>query len=646
MAEIYDEATGLSIGSPEKGLIELPLPYTPKELQQRLNAFILSASGWRCIFALDGNAESPSEHIREIDIIITSVMAQTFAQYIQGKTGKKNPTIVLGLDSRPTGPAIGEVFCQIWSAMGIKVRYLFIASAPEIMAYTKVASDTDGFVYISASHNPIGYNGIKLGLSDGSVLQGKENSKLVDTIKDVLSSEPALQNAGSLLMEKQSAALETIYKDVADWKQKALNTYYQFTCNVITAEEIPERQQPVLEKISANAAGNIAILADLNGSARTVSIDNRIFKDHGIDAEFINGKPREIAHRIVPEGESLNQCRWELENRYKEDNRFQIGYVPDNDGDRGNIVFIDSATGKAQTPDAQQVFALCCAAELSYLVYAGKLKFNADGTPDRKVAVVVNGPTSMRIDEIAAAFGAEVHRAEVGEANVVGKALKLQQEGYTVRILGEGSNGGNITLPSTVRDPVNTVFAILKFLLLKSEKGNPGLFEIWLQRSGKQNEYTDNFSLSDIINSLPAYTTTSAYEDKAMMRIKSQSHAALKQAYEELFITEWEEKKQHLASNFQINDFEIRQYEGLFEYCGGGPQHRSKAGKGGLTIRLLDNDGYPAAYLWMRGSGTEPVFRVLTDVKGTNPEAEEYLLSWHRDMIEKADRTASWTSKM
>ena len=39
----------------------------------------------------------------------------------------------------------------------------------------------------------------------------------------------------------------------------------------------------------------------------------------------------------------------------------------------------------------------------------------------------------------------------------------------------------------------------------------------------------------------------------------------------------------------------------------------------------------------MRGSGTEPVFRVMCDVKGNKPKEEAELLQWHSKMIAKAD---------
>ena len=59
---------------------------------------------------------------------------------------------------------------------GAIIQYSAVTSAPEIMAY---ARKLDGFIYISASHNPIGHNGIKFGTNDGGVLNAEENAKLV-----------------------------------------------------------------------------------------------------------------------------------------------------------------------------------------------------------------------------------------------------------------------------------------------------------------------------------------------------------------------------------------------------------------------------------------------------------------------------------
>ena len=114
----------------------------------------------------------------------------------------------------------------------------------------------------------------------------------------------------------------------------------------------------------------------------------------------------------------------------------------------------DEKTEKPVILKAQEVFSLSVLAEVAYQEFTGK----------KNIAVAVNCPTSMRIEEIAGKFNAKVFRAEVGEANVVNLAAEKRHEGFDVRICGEGSNGGTITYPSAVRDPLNTIFAINKLL--------------------------------------------------------------------------------------------------------------------------------------------------------------------------------------
>ena len=40
----------------------------------------------------------------------------------------------------------------------------------------------------------------------------------------------------------------------------------------------------------------------------------------------------------------------------------------------------------------------------------------------------------------------------------------------------------------------------------------------------------------------------------------------------------------------------------------------------------------------MRGSVTEPVFRIMCDVQGDNTKMEKELLEWETKMIQKADK--------
>jgi len=235
----------------------------------------------------------------------------------------------------------------------------------------------------------------------------------------------------------------------------------------------------------------------------------------------------------------------------------------------------------------------------------------------------------MRIDRIAHSFGISVFRAEVGEANVVTLARKLREDGYIVRILGEGSAGGNITHPSAVRDPINTVLAIAKLLTIRSACCKAGLYKIWCKRSGQIKKYKSNFMLSDIITSLPPFFTTAAYNSDAIMRIKSDDHIILKDRYQDIFLRQWEEKKDELKRRFNLYGWEAIAYNGTAEKRG--LTRFGEAGKGGLKVLFFDNKGKETAFIWMRGSATEPVFRIMAE--GMESSVERYLLDWQRQMI-------------
>lgn len=164
----------------------------------------------------------------------------------------------------------------------------------------------------------------------------------------------------------------------------------------------------------------------------------------------------------------------------------------------------------------------------------------------------------MRTDEICAAFGACVFRAEVGEANVVNLAREKREEGYSVRILGEGSNGGNITYPSSVRDPLATIFAIIKLLAIRDSLEHdgtirPGLFHLWCIKSGQENKYKPDFTLSDILASLPAYTTTGVSESRAVLHVKTEDKGKLKLRFQKLLNRNGRNAVMNLRKNTELN---------------------------------------------------------------------------------------------
>lgn len=79
------------------------------------------------------------------------------------------------------------------------------------------------------------------------------------------------------------------------------------------------------------------------------------------------------------------------------------------------------------------------------------------------------------------------------------------------------------------------------------------------------------------------------------------------------------------------------QTEGITEKEGIGPEFRSSEAKGGLKVRFLDKDNNSLGYMWMRPSGTEPVLRVLADLRGDVQDIHDKVLSYQRSLIERAN---------
>lgn len=637
MGIFYDRNTNFLIGSADFSPFKTKHP-SQTAMKKELDSMILSASGWRKVFTASGDEEDTQASIGPENAALSVYIAQSFSHYIQKKLNKKDPVIVVGLDARPTGQEIAEIIIRILLKNGIQVRYVFISAAPEIMAY---ARECDGFVYISASHNPVGHNGLKFGFNDGGVIPGREAAQLTAIFKDLCNMENSSQKAVDLYNDSIQTDIASVYNKVSFYKEEALAFYKNFTWTVISSNTDPAKKEVFLKSLQKAAQQDkLTILADMNGSARTVSIDKDFFTSLGFGFISFNDTPRDIVHAIIPEPENLVHCARKMEELQSQgDTSVVLGYMPDCDGDRGNIVYWNDKEKKAEVLMAQEVFALSVLSELSFTAYNNNAQ-----TPEElrklKTAVSVNDPTSMRIEEIAQAFCASVYRAEVGEANVVNLARSLREKGFTVPILGEGSNGGNITHPAAVRDPINTLFALIKLLTIKDDPaaGKKGLFHLWLQAVNRADEYNENFTLTDIINSLPAFTTTGVSEQRALLHITTKDHGCLKNAYGEILRKQWDEKTNELKTKYGIVSWRAVSNNGITQTDNLSDFSESK--NGGLKIIFSNSYGKDIAFIWMRGSGTEPVFRVMCDVKGNASECramESELLEWHRSMVRAAD---------
>ena len=324
---------------------------TQEQISTKVSSMILSASGWRKVFAESGDEEDDKETLSIEDKYLAGYIALSLAKHLEcfddnKKQKHKKKTILIGMDSRPTGPAICDVICRVLISLDIDVKNLFIAAAPEIMAYSAIEKKTiDAFLYISASHNPVGHNGIKFGFN-GGVYTAATITPMIKDFKEFSSNKKYINIVKDLVDNTNINKYEELLSKIPELKEHSLKLYREFILKTAAKDQT---DVAFLEDIKIKIAKKpIGIVGELNGSARGCSIDKEFLTEIGVKCLMANDKPREIVHAIIPEGENLELCRQLLENKYKEDKSFVVGYVPDNDGDRGNLVYIKKSTKKAE----------------------------------------------------------------------------------------------------------------------------------------------------------------------------------------------------------------------------------------------------------------------------------------------------------
>lgn len=584
-----------------------------KNFKKAFDEMIFSASGFRKIFAKSKNEDSTENEIDNEDKVLIALIIFTISNYFKNES---RPYIGLGLDSRPTGNIIAEITIKILITSEEKIKFFGILPITEILACTKNSKDSKGFIYISASHNPAGYNGIKIGLNDGGVLNSAKTQEIIKQIKNNSQNENLIKHLINTLnkFDEDKSHLEYYKKTIKlekENKNQSYEVYKSLIHEIAYENDINNKNIEILKKrILKNPIG---IIAEMNGSSRINSIDKELIESLGLKIELHNDKMGIFKHNIIPEGKSLNECKKLLQKKYIKDNSFELGYVPDCDGDRGNLVFIDKVTNTPSIIEAQKIFALVVISELSYLYYTG-IKNN--------IAIVTNDATSLNIEKIANFFNAKVYRVEVGEANLTEMADDLRAQGFTVKISGEGSNGGCIIYPSRVRDPITTLLSIVKLLKMKE------LYQIWCKLS--KNYYKEKYSLKDILNTTNFYSNVIVSSKKAnLTNLKIENQEILKSNYENLLIKEIKSNK--LFQELSIVDYEIINYEGKIQ-----SKIRTGDASGGLKVLLKTNKEIVAT-LWMRISKTEPVTRVLSEVIYTKRNALFKLLEFNKRLIKKAN---------
>jgi phosphomannomutase len=344
--------------------------------------------------------------------------AYLYHQFVK-KRAKKEPTIVVGSDTRPSCRELKKA--MIDSLVNVIDVGVMPTAAIEFAVREYKA---DGGIIITASHNEPDWNGFKFLDKDGAVLRVKDSENLINEFNKIKNlPEPVFLK--DFLYKGNKLKIKKILGKQSD----LMIRYHDYLVKVIGKKQI--------EKIKK---ANLKVLLDPNGGAGVIAED--IFTKLGIKNIAINNHPGEFKRVIEPKKDTVSYL---VPIAKKHKAHLAAGF--DCDADRLKIAAPDGTY-----LSGRHLLALAVEDVLSNIKH-----------PEKHV-VVTNDATSTLVKEVAENFGAKVKEVEVGEINVVDEMLK--QKSF---VGGEGSNGGVIVPPNRCRDGILTTLLIMNIMATKNK---------------------------------------------------------------------------------------------------------------------------------------------------------------------------------
>ncbi|MCD4651312.1 MAG: phosphoglucosamine mutase [Candidatus Cloacimonetes bacterium] len=336
---------------------------------------------------------------------LTPEIAMRFAAHFG--VMQKRGTIVVGRDSRTTGPAMLHAVCAGLISVGCDVIDIGIAATPTVLLAVEDL-EAQGGIAITASHNPAQWNAMKFCDANGLFLFPEKAAEFIAKT-DSVPNYVGWDKIGNLYKD-----LDATIRHI----RKILNIPY------LELKQIRAKKFKVVIDC-VNGAGGVIAPALL----------------HELDCEVIeiNSDPTgKFAHSPEPLKENLTELTAKVK-KFKAD----IGFATDPDVDR--LAIVDE-----HGEYIGEEFSLLLAEK--YVL--GKHKGD----------IVTNLSSSMASEDIAREFGVAVHRTKVGEINV---GIAMMENNSPIG--GEGNGGIIIPEVHYTRD-APAGMAVILAALAESDK--------------------------------------------------------------------------------------------------------------------------------------------------------------------------------
>lgn len=292
-------------------------------------------------------------------------------------------TIVIGRDARPSGPMISQLISSTLSGLGINVIDLGLSTTPTVEMAVPVENACGGII-ITASHNPVEWNALKLLNAKGEFISAADGAQILD-----------LAESGSIQFSKVGK-LGKIEKN---------NSYLDFHIKAIL--KLP------LVNVKAIKNRNFKIVVDAVNSVGGIAIP-KLLKALGVNniIELYCEPNGNFPHNPEPLPQNLTSISSEVEKT-----RCDLGIVVDPDVDRLAFVCEDgSMFGEEYTLVAISDYVL-------------------SNTPGNTVS---NLSSTRALRDVTEKHNGIYNASAVGEVNVVDKMKE------TNAVIGGEGNGGII----------------------------------------------------------------------------------------------------------------------------------------------------------------------------------------------------------